>query len=756
MPTSITPKTAFPAVFFCRARRALPAALALFCTCGAALGDHGKPERIIVIGKPAGDDASATRPQLPPSPDLSNLMATFPGGGVAANGRLSGQMQYRGLFGPRVSVRIDGMYINPSGPNWMDPPLHYLPNTLIDSFQVLRGGASVGSGDHLGGDVIVRSKHARFTAGTAFERQASLALLGRSVDDGRSVGGMIGLANDRHRADLTFSRDAGNDANTGSGRIAASEYDRDTYGFAYGFRAGAHEWGLDYRRINTGDTGTPALPFDVRYYHTDLARLFYKGLWRGAEWEASLYLNDVRHRMNNYRLRPAPDFDNLPGPDADKLPPFRGDDRRWVDVASDGVGFSLDVSFDWLQGALRLGLDAHAADHQSTVYDPDFAPFFVTNFDDSEIDKWALFGEWRGRLAPRWRAGFGLRFNSVRAATDPVDALPARLAARAMNPVRTPITEGARYLRDRFNAADRTHTDHNLDAFVEFGYSPRDGLELLLSVAQKTRSPGYVERYTWLPLEINAGLGDGNNYVGDPDLDPEVSRALEIGLDWEHAAFGFEPRLFYRRIDDYIQGTAVAGACNYATDRTINDSAEALVCVSGLANGDPSPKQFANVDAEIYGFDARFGYRLNASWTVDGVLSLVRGRRRDIGDNLYRVAPPRLTLGLQRADDDAAMRFETILVERHDKLARSLLDPDNLGGRLDTGAAAGYVVFNVRYSRAWPQYGLRLGAGVENLLDKHHADPSGGFNRVAGGDVAVGERLPGTGRNAYLNLGYEW
>ena len=750
----MTLKTAFQAVFFCRLWPVLLAQLT--AVCGVALADHGKPERIIVIGRQTDGVAPYPRLQLPPSPDVSNLMAAFPGGGVAANGRLSGQMQYRGLFGPRVSVRIDGMYINSAGPNWMDPPLHYMPNTLIDSFRVLRGGASVGSGDNLGGGVIVRSKHARFTDGDAPEHQASLSALGQSVDDGYSVGGMVGLANNRHRADFTFSRDYGDDRDAGAGSVEASAYDRDTYGFAYGLRMGEHEWGLDYRRINTGDTGTPALPLDIRYFHTDLARLFYKGLWRDTEWEASLYLNDVDHQMNNYRLRRPPDFDNLPGPDAGKLPPFRGDDRRRVDAQSDGVGFALGMSFDWLQGTLRLGLDGHAADHESTVYDPDFAPFFVTNFDDSEIDKWALFAEWRGALAPRWRAGFGLRYNSVHASTDAVDALPARLAARAANPVRNPVTEGARYLRDRFNAADRTRADHNLDAFVEFGYSPRDDLELRFSAVQKTRAPGYVERYVWLPLEINAGLGDGNNYVGDLDLDAEVSREVEIGFDWNGVASSFEPRLFYRRIDDYIQGVDVSGICDYMMDGAIDDVGEALVCVSNLANGDRSPKQFANVEAEMYGLDARFGHRLNASWVLDGALSLVRGRRRDVGDNLYRIAPPRLTFGLERAADAATLRFEAVLVDSHDKLARSLLDAENLGGRLDTGDVAGYALFNIRYSRAWPQYGVRVSVGVENLFDKDYQDPLAGFNRVIGSDVAVGERIPGAGRNAYLNLAHEW
>lgn len=720
---------------------------------GDALADHGEPERVVVVGRQADNNTLYPRTELPPSPDLAGLMARFPGGGVAANGRLSGQMQHRGLFGARMAVRVDGMYINPAGPNWMDPPLHYMPNTLIESFQVLRGGATVGAGDSLGGHVTVRSKRARFTDGDRAEHQADLSVMARGVDDGHSVGAMVGLANRRHRANFTFSRDDGGDRDAGDGAVAASRYDRDTHGFSWGLRLGRHELGLDYRRINTGETGTPSLPLDISYYHTDLGRLFWKSLWRGVEWDATLYFNDVRHDMTNYRLRPAPDFDNIPGPDSAKLPPFRGADRRRVDVGSDGAGLSLAASFDWLRGAFTLGLEAHQAEHWSTVRDPDAAAFFVTNFNDSQTDKWALFAEWRGEVAPRWRAASGLRYNLVRASTGAVDALPAQLAARG---TANAITEGARRLRDRFNAADRNRTDRNFDAFVEIGYALNERVELVLGAAQKTRSPGYIERYTWLPLEINAGLGDGNNYVGDPELDPEISRGIEAGLDWNGDSFSFEPRLFYRRISDYIQGAPVAGVCDYASDGAINSDGEALVCVSRLANGDESPKQFANVDAKIYGFDARFGYHLDARWTLDGVVSLVRGRRRDTGDNLYRIAPPRLTLGLERRDGMSGLRLETVLVQRQDKLARSLLDADNLGGRLDTGDVPGYALVNLLYSRAWPRHGLRLGAGVENLLDKDYADALSGFNRVAESDVRVGERISGPGRNAWLSLNYRW
>ena len=49
----------------------------------------------------------------------------------------------------------------------------------------------------------------------------------------------------------------------------------------------------------------------------------------------------------------------------------------------------------------------------------------------------------------------------------------------------------------------------------------------------KTRAPSYIERYLWIPLNVNAGLGDGNNYIGNIDLDPEWSNQFELGLDWD-------------------------------------------------------------------------------------------------------------------------------------------------------------------------------------------------------------------------------
>ena len=148
--------------------------------------------------------------------------------------------------------------------------------------------------------------------------------------------------------------------------------------------------------------------------------------------------------------------------------------------------------------------------------------------------------------------------------------------------------EGPRILRDRFNSAGRNKGDDNVDWVTKLSYRPVGEVAIELGVARKTRSPSYQERYLWLPLESTGGLADGNNYMGTIDLEPEVSHQVELGLDWRIRRFYLAPRGFYRRVDDYIQGTPVT---------------DPVVIAVSTANGDATPLQFSNVNAEFYGVD---------------------------------------------------------------------------------------------------------------------------------------------------------
>jgi iron complex outermembrane receptor protein len=318
-----------------------------------------------------------------------------------------------------------------------------------------------------------------------------------------------------------------------------------------------------------------------------------------------------------------------------------------------------------------------------------------------------------------------------------VGAFPANLADGGLL---LPPTIAAQTLRDTFNTADRSVSDTNIDAVIKLDYVLSNTVDVELGFARKVRSPTYIERFLWIPLEVNAGLGDGNNYIGNINLNPETSHQIELGLNWNTDRAYLSPRVYYKRVDDYIQGTA-----------TTNTSA---ITFSTTAAGDSTPLIFSNVDAEIYGFDTGWGFEITEQWQLDGILSYTRGKRRDISDDLYRIAPLNANLALTHHQDTWSATVEGVFVDSQDKISDTItLDPANANN--SNAETPGYILMNL--SAQWtPKHGITLNAGVENVLDKNYANHLSGFNRVSGSDVAIGSRVPGVGRNAFASINYQW
>ena len=128
-----------------------------------------------------------------------------------------------------------------------------------------------------------------------------------------------------------------------------------------------------------------------------------------------------------------------------------------------------------------------------------------------------------------------------------------------------------------------------------------------------------------MPLQATGGLADGRSYIGGLDLDEERSNEITLGFGRDMGRFTVSPQVFFRRVDGYIQGTP-------STNMAAN-------MVSQMMSGNPA-LQFSNVDAEIYGADLAWKFELSEQWYVDGIASWARGKRRDVDDNLYRLAPP--------------------------------------------------------------------------------------------------------------------
>jgi len=661
-------------------------------------------DRIVIKGeKLGGPGAFVATPKraTPNEPDTSQLLQLIPGGDVVDNGALSGQVQYRGMFGDRINVQVDDVYLSPGGPNWMDPPLHYAPRPILDHLEMDLGIASVSSGsESIGGSARAVLKSSEFGPSEEFIFNGDIEVGGRSADESFAGGGILSAANEHHRFHLLGSAELGDDYRVGGGgRVRPSEFKRYHYGGGYGVQLGDHLLGFDYRYNDTQETGTPVLPMDIRSIDTHLAKIDYQGRAGPVDLSALFSFNDIEHAMDNFDLRP---------------PPGAGPTRwRRNDASSQGGGYSLAADFGLLNGNFELGVDGHLAEHDARITNPNNAAFFVVGFNDARKNRYGTWAEWTGGIDEHWDLELGLRYTRISMDSDEVDALPAQTMPPAMR------------LRDAFNGAGRKKSDDLVDAVLKLGFEPRSGLRLELAAGRKTRSASYLERYAWIPTQAASGLADGNNYVGDIGLDPEKAYEVTAAVEWT-SDYGIylAPRGFYRRIDDYIQGTP--------------SSDPDVIAVSTL-NGDPTPLEFTNVEAELFGVDVAYGAPLPWYFQLDGTLSYVRGKRVDIDDDLYRIAPlhGRTTLSHQREAWSVAV--ESVYAAKQKKVS----------GTNGEATSDSWGILNI-YGTWDPTPWLGFVTGVNNVTDNKYSNHLAGTNRVDSSGVAAGDPLRAAGVSFFI------
>lgn len=670
----------------------------------AAEGDEQSADTIVVTAPrlTATNAATEAEEELSTGPDGAAFIARQPGAAVVANGALSGQVQMRGLFGERILLRINGQRFATGGPNAMDPAMHYAPMMLIDRIEIARGISPVRDGPGLGGGVNTVLKHARFGDGSSLSPQIDLTSQYRSADDSVAMGGLVALASDSLRLGVIGSYETGDDIRFPGGRIGSTSFHRAVYGVQAGFRAGPGEFSLEYRRQDTGRSGNPPFAMDIVYFHTDFARAGFEGdLNDNLRLELHANYTGVSHRMNNYELRPAPTVAMT----------------RQSDTYADTMAADASLRFGSADRHIRVGADFELIDKGYVLYNPLSPAFFIHPLDRASSDRVGGFVE--------WRSGFGAIESELGLR---VDRHGASTGASRFGPG---VPAGPVNLANAFALADRnwsgTSVDASLRLWADMGaFTPR------LTLAHKTRAPSLIERYSWLPTEASGGLADGNIYVGDVNLKIEKALIAELGVDWQGDNAYARPVIYYRRVNDFIQGVPFD-----ATPGILNTPVE----IVSNGSGDPTPLRFANTDALIWGADIAFGAKIAGPLRIDGVASYVRAERTDITDNLYRMAPANGRLAVSWEESRWSISVEGQFIARQNHVSATNTE----------APSAGYVLANI--SGYWLiRDGVRLDLGIENLFDTYYLEHLAGYNRITGSDVPLGSRLPGAGRSAFARI----
>lgn len=640
--------------------------------------------------------------QKPSAPDAASQAAKLPGVAIMRNGPSTPLVQMRGLGNSRVKILIDGITIDRTHPNNFLTPLSFITAAELGSLDAITGVTPVSKGgDSIAGTIIAESKAPHFGPDQAPELFGEFGIDYRSVNDGLMMNLRTGVAN--KYLSLTYSGEGntGNDYDFPGGTVKDSSYLHRNHKLTLAGKFYDTIATFDVSTQGTRNTGIPAMPVDVIKADADRFSLGLKGAYSFGTVDLKLYWHRNEEYVDNFSLRPVAASANP--------------NRYFAPGTRYEKGIRLATEIPMQENSVRIGTEYLASNWD--VYQQRPTGFAGAGeeldlFRGSTRNRFGLFGEVELSLGKKLTMLLGTRLDVVSMDTSNI---------RPNGYFVTPAAAGTKFAADAatFNSRSHEKTDYDVDITAITSYKPTDMATVELGLARKVRAPDLVERYLWTDIGANGGIADGRTYFGNIDLKPEVSYQVNLGLDLHNDTWQVKPNAFYNYVFDYIQGMPLSRK---------DSSGKAIL-------------QYSNVDAELYGFDMLWNYRLNKEWGLDGTVSYVLATNKTNNDNLYRIAPLHGSINSEYAIWKMKIRGECQLFRKQDNVA-------SYNGETPS---SGYALFNARTTLDATK-NVKFTLEVENIFDKKYADHLSGLNQVTGGDVPVNSRIPGPGRFVFVAL----
>ncbi|MEZ5572770.1 MAG: TonB-dependent receptor [Halioglobus sp.] len=765
-----------------------PVALTIACMLSMPIHAQVPPTSAANIEEIIVSESSVVNKLITPSPastsDAASLLRNTPGISLRGAGGVSSLPAIHGMSGDRVRTKLDGMDLISSCANHMNPPLSYIDPNNVHSVSVFAGITSVTvGGDSIGGTIIVNSPRPEFASteeGTLTRNEAGTFYRSNGDGYGGNLSGTI--ASESLSANYTIATaqsdnyKAGNEfkpsgpAATDRGFLPGDEvgstyYDSTNQSLTFGLKQDNHlvDLKIGYQRIS--DQGFPNQRMDMTDNKNYSINLADKATFDWGVLESRIYYEKTRHSMNF------------------------GDDKQFM--YGDAPGMPMETDGRTTGAVVKASIPVSSRDIVRTgveyqAYKLDdwwppsgtgamMSPNTFENINDGQRDRYGVFGEWEARWTGQWTTVLGIRPEMVRMNTGDVQGYSNTNGMPMSMPMVMPMNMGMsaamdmdmgmgmgmttamtpsmgmgmthNYLAEStaFNERNRQRTDYNVDIAAVARYVPDANQTYEAGIARKSRSPNLYERYTWSTsgmsmLMVNLA-GDGNGYVGNLDLEPEVANTLSVSANWhdagrEHWELEVTPYITY--VDDFIDAKRCVSdtpACGPA-NQTATDAFVFL--------------QFVNENSRIYGVDVSGSYlaaKLQdyGSFTVGGVAGYLNGENRKTGDNLYNMMPLNTTLSLTHTLGNWTNVLE----------AQFVASKDNVSQVRNEIRTSSYNVYSLRSSYEWKQF--HIDVGIENLTDEFYDLPLGGAYVGQGATMSAngvpwGIAVPGMGRSVYTSV----
>jgi iron complex outermembrane receptor protein len=659
-----------------------------------------------------GSERGVAAPDQLRSLNAAELLGDAPGLSLRASGGLASIPILHGLDDDRVKVVTNGMTVSPSCPNHMNPPLSYLDPAGVAQVSVMAGITPVSlGGDSLGGTITVDSPPPVFAApGARLHSEGAFSTHYRS--NGESYGPSLegSLSTPHFSFGYSGSWFNTDDYRDGSGHRVTSTYAQNTNNVLTLAAQGAGNlFVLQAGFQNTPYEGFPNQQMDLVGNRSEFLNFRYRRSVGKSVLDARVFWQNVRHEMNLGR-----DKSTFPMP-------------MWMPMDTHGrdLGYTVKMAIPLAERhTVQFGSEFQRFTLDSTwPAVPGTAPYMGPNpfisMNDGERSRLAWFAEAASKWNSKWTTLLGLRNDTVWTNTGPVSGYSDMYSLEA----------------EAFNALKRERTDLDLDLTALARYEPNARMTFEMGYARKSRAPNLYERYAWSTDWMTSGMinwfGDGNYYVGNVDLKPEVAHTASGTASWHDAArqaWEIKVTPYQTYVRDYID---------------VNELATQMVGMSTF-----SQLMFANHDATIWGADLDANAALWKSLKygrgeLEGVGGWLHGRRLDTRTGLYQMMPLHARVDLKEKFKGFTGGPEIQMVDR-----KQDTDPLRFEPR-----TPGYTLLNFNAGYRWRR--LLLEAGATNLLNRWYYLPLGGVNFdnfLAGGEMGQILPLTGAGRSFYVGM----
>jgi iron complex outermembrane receptor protein len=651
----------------------------------------------------------------------------------SAAGGMSKLPVLNGMMGDRVKVLIDGADITASCANHMNPPLSYISANQVKTLSVVAGISPVSAGgDNIAGVISVNeiapmyleSSHLGWHSGYASAQYAS-------NNEAKSIG--LGLRVASQHLSINYQgafEDAESYEDGHGNKVLDTLYRAQNHALTAAIKDNKQQLAIKLTHQYIPFQGFPNQYMDM----TDNKSLGITSLYEyqldSGKFEAQVNWHGVKHEMGFFTDEKS---GTMPmNTEADDYS-YR---LKWklltsgnnsVNFGHEYFAYKLDDWWPAVEDSMMMG------------------PNDYININNGERNRLAVFIETMQSINASWHLSAGVRLEhistdtgEVQAYTDDTSSSMDMETDMTMDSSMLMLASDNNEAADSFNSMSRGRSDSVIDATFALQYQLASNQQIELGLARKNRAPNLYERYSWgvstMATTMIGWFGDGNGYIGNPNLKAETAHTLsatyvitDTNNDWQINA-----NIWYTSVNDYIDAQVVSSFNSSSSD-----------------NGSRNILQFANLDATLYGAKIDASMQLLdtetlGQWQLAANLTSTKGKRDDDNGYLYQIIPlkTQLRLNHQLGNWENSIEWQWVASKK---------DVDER--RLENSTKS-YHLVNLKSEFIWQSTTLSL--AINNLLDSYYTLPMGGVNIAEYyADSEQGfNQLAGAGRSVNIGLSY--